>query len=473
MSATWTPTIGDGTGTLHEQLVRAVRHSIAQGALLPGTRMPPHRELASRLGIGVGTVTKAYAEAERLGLLTSTVGRGTFVADHARPRSNGQASSTTAPSNGPIDLSLNLQVHPLGTQVIAETLSRLPQRPDLGETLRISPPVGIDWHRKTLAMWFRQAARFDGIDWRRLMVTTGAQHAMSLVVDTHLQPGETVLTEAATFAGFRALVANRGGQVTGVAMDGQGIVPEALAEAIERTGARLLYTIPTIQNPTTRTMSRQRRAEMVAVAREYDLTIIEDDVYGPFAYALDGFGDDLVPLAQLAPERTFYISSASKTLAMGVRVGVLVAPDEDRFGRCADVLRATSYSTSALAALLVCQAIVDGGAGAVRNAIAHDATRRTTLARRVLGETVDPPSFPTSLHAWLPMSELQAERVANGALRRGVTLTPPTSYLVDGSLESGLRLCLNGVSYEDLERALKIIRAALADEAVPTNQVIV
>jgi DNA-binding transcriptional MocR family regulator len=261
--------------------------------------------------------------------------------------------------------------------------------------------------------------------------------------------------------------------VAGVAMDGQGILPEALARAVEGTGARLLYTIPTIQNPTTRTMSRQRRTEIVAVAREYDLTIIEDDVYGPFAYALDGHGDDLVPLAQLAPERTFYASSASKTLAMGLRVGVLVAPDAERFDRCAEVLRASSYATSSLSALLVSQAILDGGASAVRDAIAHDATRRMTLARRVLGDAVAPPSFPTALHAWLPMPELQAERVANGALRRGVTLTPPTSYIVDGTLESGLRLCLNSLPYDDLERALRIVRTAMADEAVPTRQAIV
>ena len=472
MTATWTPTIGDGTGTLHEQLVRAVRTDIAQGVLPPGTRLPPHRELAARLGIGIGTVTKAYAEAERLGLLSSAVGRGTFVADHGRPlAANRQVSTSTV--DGPLDLSLNLQVHPLGTQVIAETLARLPQRPDLAETLLIAPPAGIDWQRRTLAGWFRRAARYDGIDWRRLLITTGAQHAMSLVIDTHLRPAETVLTEPVTFAGFRALVANRGGAVAGVAMDGQGILPEALARAVEKTGSRLLYTIPTIQNPTTRTMSRQRRTEIVAVAREYDLTIIEDDVYGPFAYALDGHGDDLVPLAQLAPERTFYASSASKTLAMGLRVGVLVAPDAERFDRCAEVLRASSYATSSLSALLVSQAILDGGASAVRDAIAHDAARRMGLARRVLGDAVAPPSFPTALHAWLPMPELQAERVANGALRRGVTLTPPTSYIVDGTLESGLRLCLNSVPYDDLERALRIVRTAMADEAVPTRQAIV
>lgn len=472
MNEDWHPAIGDGSGTLHEQLLRTLRADIAAGALLPAGKMPPHRELAARLGIGVGTVTRAYAEAERLGLLTSTVGRGTFVAETAHPLAGSQAAAS-GPSTGVTDLSLNLQAHPLGTELIGQTLQRLQLRPDFASSLLISPPAGHDWQRQTLAAWFRGAAHHHAIAWERLLITTGALHAMSLVIDTHLRPGDTVLTEPVTFSGFRALVADREITCHGLAMDEEGVLPGSLARAAHETGARLAYLQPTLQNPTTRTMSRQRREEIVAVAREHDLTIIEDDVYGPFAFALNTTPGDLVPLAQLAPERTFYVSSASKTMAMGLRVGVLVAPDERRFERCASTLRASCYTTSSLAALLVCQMIVDGSAATLRDAIAQDATIRQRLARRLLGDALAPPSFDTSLHAWLPMPELRAERLANGALRRGVVLTPPTSFVVDGALESGLRLCLNAVPMADLERALVLVRSALADEVMPGRLAIV
>jgi DNA-binding transcriptional MocR family regulator len=470
MNETWIPRIEDHPGTLHDRLLHALRQDIVGGRLQPEEQLPPHRELAGRLRIGVGTVTRAYQEAERLGLLTSSVGRGTFVAAAAVPdTSTGGVGDTGVP----VDLSLNLHEHPLAATRIGEALARLHLRPDFAGSLSVAPHAGVEWHRQTLANWLRRAARFEGIDWRRLLITTGAQHAMSLVVSTLCRPGDVVLVEAATFNGFRALAEHHGLRCVGVAMDGEGIAPDALETAIASTGSRLLYLMPTLQNPTTRTMSRGRREEIVRIARAHDLTLIEDDIYAPLAFTLGARQSGLVPLASLAPERTCYVSSASKALAMGLRVGVLVAPDTARFEAFSRTMRADCYAASSLAALLVCQLIKDGVADEVREAVAQEAANRMTLARRMLGEAIAPPSFPTSLHAWLPMPELHAERVANRALRRGVVLTPPSSFLVDGELESGLRLCLNAVPRPDLERALRALRGALADEIVPGRLAIV
>lgn len=435
--------------------------------------MPPHRELASRLGIGVGTVTKAYAEAERLGFLTSAVGRGTFVAPMAPPPQESTSLSSRDDPDATIDLSLNVQTLDAATSRIADGFGRIRNRADIGEHLAVSPHAGITWHRQTLAGWFRKAAQFDGIDWRRLIVTTGTQHAMSLVVDELCRPGDVVLTEAATFSGFRSLAEYRGIRSVGVPLDAEGIAPDALEEAIRKTGSRVLYVLPTLQNPTTRTMSRGRREEIVRIARKYDLTLIEDDVYAPLAFTIGTKRPDLVPLATLAPERTCYVSSASKAIAMGLRVGVLVAPSPAYFDRFCMAMRANCYATSTISPLLVCQLIKDGIADEIRGAVAQEASSRMSLARRMLGEAIEEPSFLTALHAWMPMSELRAERTANSALRRGVILTPPSSFLVDGEAISGLRLCLNSVTRPELERALRIVRSVLADEIVPGQMSIV
>ncbi len=467
MNETWSPTLDTQDGALYERIVKALRADIGAGSLIPEGRMPPHRELATRLGIGVGTVTRAYAEAERLGLLTSSVGRGTFVAREASPPRESTGVDDLYEDRSTIDLSLNLQALDLAAPAIAEGMTRIHQRPDLMRHLTVAPHAGIEWHRQTLAAWFRKAAQFDGIDWRRLLVTTGAQHALSLVMDTYCQPGDVVLTEAATFSGFRTLVEYHGARCVGVAMDGEGLLPDALDRAATETGARLVYVMPTLQNPTSRTMSRARREEIVRVARKHDLTLIEDDVYAPIGFALGDRRPDIVPLASLAPERTCYVSSVSKPIAMGLRVGVLVAPGEDQFTRFERAMHATCYATSSISALLACQLIKDGAADEIRGAVAQEASHRMTLVRRMLGNAVETPSFESSLHAWMPMPELAAERIANGALRRGVVLTPPTSYLVDGSLVSGLRLCPNTVSRPQLERALRAVRSALADELAP------
>jgi DNA-binding transcriptional MocR family regulator len=466
MNESWAPALETRDGTLYERIVQALRADIGSGSLIPEGRMPPHRELATRLGIGVGTVTRAYAEAERLGLLTSAVGRGTFVAQAASPPRESPGGESLG-SESTIDLSLNLQALDFAVPAIAEGMARLHQRPDLLQHLTVAPHAGIEWHRKTLASWFRKAAQFDGIDWQRLLVTTGAQHALSIVMETFCTPGDVVLTEAATFSGFRTLVEYQHARCVGVAMDREGMLPDALEAAVVATGARLVYLMPTLQNPTSRTMSRARREDIVRVARKHDLTLIEDDVYAPVAFGLGEKRPGLVPLASLAPERTCYVSSVSKPIAMGLRIGVLVAPDAARFELFERTMHATCYATSSVSALLTCQLIKDGAADEIRRAVAQEASHRMTLARRMLGDAIEEPSFGSSLHAWMPMPELAAERIANGALRRGVVLTPPSSYLVDGSLVSGLRLCPNTVSRPQLERALRAVRSALADDLAP------
>ncbi|MGC4107951.1 MAG: PLP-dependent aminotransferase family protein [Thermomicrobiales bacterium] len=473
MNEPWSPDIFENDGvTLHERLVNAVRAGIASADLLPEDRMPTHRELAGRLGIGVGTVTKAYAEAERLGLLTSVVGRGTFVAAASRALQP-EDDPFVDVSDAPVDLSLNLQNLSIATPRIGEALARLRLRPDLAETLGVAPHAGFSRHRQALAGWFREAAQFDGIDWRRTLLTTGTQHAMSLIVSQLVGPGDVVLTEPATFSGLRALVDSRGGRCVGVTMDGEGVHPDALERAIVATGSRVLYLMPTLQNPTTRTMSRVRREEIARIVRARGVMLIEDDVYGPLAFAGEFRRRDLGPIATLIPERTFYVSSASKAIAMGLRVGILHAPTDAWFERLEHAIRVECYSTSSLAPMLVCQLIADGAADEIRQGVAQEAASRMALAQRMLGTSIEDPSFASSLHAWMPMPELQAERVLNGALRRGVILTPPTSFIVDGELVSGLRLCLNAVSRPEMERAIRSVRSALADEIVPSRMAIV
>ena len=152
---------------------------------------------------------------------------------------------------------------------------------------------------------------------------------------------------------------------------------------------------------------------------------------------------------------------------------MVVAPDAQDFDRLCTAIRAGIFATSTLSSLLVAQWITDGAASQILGEVAEESRYRLALTQRYLGDAVATASFDTSLHIWLPMNELAAERFANTALRRGIVLTPPSSYLVDGSMVSGLRLCLNTVTREQLERALKILRAIVADEALPARNSIV
>jgi DNA-binding transcriptional MocR family regulator len=465
IAESWAPTLPDTPVTLHNRLLRALQEDIASGVLEPGTQLPPHRALAQQLGVSVGTVTRAYAEAERLGLLTSTVGRGTFVAS--------SSSATSDDEDALIDLSLNVQSLDAATSRIGEALARLQRRPDLRDVIHYTPHAGIEWHRQAFAGWLESRANFTGVDWRRLAIVTGAQHGMSLVLDEVCRRGDIVLTEAATFSGFLAIAAYRGVRFEGVAMDGEGMIPGALDDAVRQFGSRVVHLQPTLHNPTTRTMSMPRRQAIAEIARRHDLTIIEDDVYSPIASMSLRTPFDVTPMATVAPERTWYVGSVSKALAPGLRVGMVVAPDSREFDLLCVAIRAQYYASSSLASLLVAQWIRDGEAERMLLAAAEESRARQALARRLLGDAIEPPLYDTSLHVWLPMSELESERFANTALRRGVMLTPPSSFLVDGSAVSGVRLCLNAVTRPRLERALKIIRSILADAATPARNSIV
>lgn len=471
MSNGWTPTLGSDGGTLHERILAGLRRDIEAGTLAPGARMPTHRELARDLGIGVGTVTKAYAEAERLGLLTSRVGRGTFVAG---PR---VGRSTPSRGNDVIDLTMNLP--PLGPSGgrLAETLARLRRRPDISEYVSLTPHAGLDWHRQAAAEWLARSARFDGLDWRKLLICTGAQQAMALALDEICRPGDVVLTEAATFHGLRALAEYRGYSLIGLPMDREGLLPEALDRTAAASGSRVLYVQPTLQNPTARTMSRTRREDIVRIARGRDLWILEGDIYAPLAWAsghISPTAPSLAPLASLAPERTFYASSVSKALAPGLRTGFLVTPGGARFDRICSAMRASCYSVCALGPLVTAQWIKDGTADEILGEVAREAAGRTALARRILGGALEEPSFPASLHVWLPMTELAAERIAGQVLRQGVALTPPSALLVAREYNAGLRLCLSACPHlPTLDRALRIVASVMAtDPEGPSQSVI-
>ncbi len=451
---TWKPTLEDSPRPLVDRLISALERDIRSGALEPGLRLPPQRELAYFLGISLGTVTKAYAEAERRGLTQATVGRGTFVA-----LPGADAAFRLSPRGLPAGINLAQNVRPIlsSQAALAEALGRL-RKKDLTHLLVYGPAAGEESHRRAAARWLERTTLLEP-DWRNLAITGGAQQAMTLALGAVAAPGETILTEAGTYYGLRTLTENAGYRLKGLGMDREGLLPEALDRAAAQTGARVLYVTPTLHNPTGRTMGRARREEIVRIARQRDLTLIEDDVY-----ALYDSPRSLPPLMALAPERVFYVSSLSKALSAGLRFGILLTPGGDGFERSLRAMRATCYAPTGLGAAIGAQWIEDGGADALSAEVKAGMGRRTRLALRLIRPVAEPPAAPASLHLWLPMSELDAERAAAHALRAGVELTPPSAPIVDWQGCSGLRVCLGGVeTVQDLESALKVVAEAVGN----------
>ena len=435
----WQARLSDTTGARYQRLVQALEEDLATGRVQPGYRLPPQREAADMVGVSVGTVTRAYREAEILGLVESHVGRGTFIRG-ADPDSPSKTSTTT------IDLSLNIPPLTVSMQRLNASLQRLASHQQSAHYLAYLGHEGLSEHRTTIATWLSRRRGIE-VSPEHVVICNGAQHAMSLAFAALCSPADTIMCEAATYHGLKPLAAHIHCQLQGLPMDREGLIPDAF-EAACRTGqSHVLYTIPTLQNPTARTMGETRRAEIVQIARQHDIWILEDDIYA-FLYDTPP-----TPLATLAPERTLYIDGMSKSLAPGLRFGYLVTPlcHLDAIKRA---MRATCWMTSPIIVEMVCELIDSGHMDILGRQLREEARERTRMARVSLMDLMQS-EFNTdpAFHFWLPCDALTAERIANRAQQEGVIVTPPTAPLVHTGLspaETGLRLCIGAPSTRDV-----------------------
>lgn len=459
----WSPKLAEQGGPKCRALVDALAEDIRTGQLEAGARLPTHRELAERLGIAIGTVSRAYALAQRQGLITGEIGRGTFVSFGMAPAS---VISTEGEEPSLIDLSKNRIVRDFTQdRMLAETLAALATRSDLAPLLDdYQPAAGAMRHRAAGAAWISRM----GLETRpeQTLVCSGAQHAMFVALAVLTKPGDTIFTEQLTYPGIKALASLLHLTLHGLPLDEQGLRVDSFEAACRAPGApKVLYCVPTLHNPTASVMPEARRREVAAVAERHHVTIIEDDVYGVLP------PDAPPPIASYAPERSFYIASTSKSLAPGLRIGYLAAPAE-AVERAAAVIRTTTWEATPLMAEIVTTWIEDGTVDRILEWKREEIEARRAIARSILGDYFDGSSSQMSGHIWLQLPEpWRSEDFVAQARTRGVIVTPSEAF-VAGRLTSAphaVRLCLGSPhSRQQLEKGLAILASILQDAPEPT-----
>ena len=440
----WRPEIGDGEAPTYQRIVEALEGDIARGALAPGTRLPTQRALAHRLGLGIGTVTRAYTEAGQRGLIGGVVGRGSFVTGTAAPA-----------GDGVVDLARNLPPMGPAKAALRPAMAAIAKRGDLAERLDYAPDGGFPADRRAAATWLARAANFAEADPARIVMTSGAQQGIFVALAAACRAGEALIVETATFHGAKLAAAQVGLRLVPAELDAEGLTPDALKRAAAESGARVAYVQP-YQNPTARVMSLARRRELIEAADRAGVLLIEDDLYGPI---VEGLG--LPPLAQLAPGAVAYIGGLSKSLGPGLRSGFLMLPDR-LLGPAHDVLRVAAFGSPSFSAPVGTHWIETGEAFDILGAVRRELTARAALAGRLLGGMVERTVSAATSHLWAPAGELDAERIAGAALRAGVRLTSPAAPFAPGAPVSGLRICLGAApDMPTLERGLSIVATLL------------
>jgi DNA-binding transcriptional MocR family regulator len=443
----WRPRLDRKTGPIYTALAGAIAADVQAGRLRPGDRLPPQRDLADALGVTVTTVTRGYAEAERRGLVRGEVGRGTYV----RPPAFEPLPAAAA---GLTDLATNALLPHAHAGELTATLAALVSRTSPEHLFNYQPHGGRVEHRAVAAAWVaRLGVPADGSN---TILTSGAQHAMAVALATLTAPGDVVLCEAVTYSGMRSLAHHLHVGVHAVPMDDEGLIPDALEDAALETGARVLYCMPTVQNPTARVMSRRRRQDLVRAATRVNLQIVEDDVYGYLV-------EQRQPLCALAPERTFYLTSLSKCLVPGLRIGVLRTPP-GWIDRVTGAVFATTVMGTPLDAAAAAAWIDDGTVDRVMAWKRQEIKARQQLARAALGAHVT--GSAESQHAWLQLPpRWPAEDFAREARQRGVIVTAGREFAVARhESPNAVRICLGPPSErQSLKRALDTLADIVND----------
>lgn len=434
--AIWLPELEGRRGPKYLRIVEALVEDIASGALAAGTMLPPHRELAYQLGVSANTASRAYAEAVNRALLVGEVGRGTFVRAVSGIGPGEEAVDLARPRHGPIDLSRNLPHPGASGRHLAATLRELSASPHLSGLTDFQSDGGQPRHQAAAVEWLAR----HGVDAspEEVVLACGAQHAVFAVLMALTAPGDLLLVEALSYAPVRAMADRLGLKMAAVALDDGGLVPEDLDRLCREGAPKALYLTPTLQTPTGRTLSQDRRRQIAEIATRHGLLLIEDDVFGML------FPKAPAPIVGLLADQTIYITGVSKCLAPGLRVGVARTP-----GRLTKAVQGavslSCWMVPPLMGEIAARWIETDVADRLADAQLTTASRRLTLAREifdpVLGSTLQSHGF----HAWLGLpSGWSADRFCARAADRDVRVTNGEAFALSSrDAPNAVRICLS------------------------------
>lgn len=375
----WLPDLSSGSGPLYQRLADSIESDIDKGVIDSGAKLPPQRDLAYDIGTTVGTVGRAYQLLRERGLVSGEVGRGTYVL----------AQQTEAkPDFPPSDVQ--------GTRFIDAPSGKLrfdsTAAPDIGQGVIVADllvriaqehPYDISSYTRDFPeRWYEAGSRWLARNSFRpspdtIVPTLGTHAAVMAAIAALTMPGDYVAFEHLTYSQISRSAGLIGRRTALVSSDDQGIDPDDFERVCAQKHPKMMFLMPTAQNPTLVTLSAERRQAIARVAREYNVVLIEDDLYGDLT-------DDPTPLlAEYAPERTIVAGGLSKSVAAGVRGGWLACPPAYRH-RIRVAHKMMTGGMPFLLAEVGARLVLSGQAGDIRKRCIAEIQARVAIVREIL-----------------------------------------------------------------------------------------
>lgn len=441
----WLDHLADRPGPKYLAIADAIDHAVRTGALRPGERLPPQRELARELGVDLTTVTRAYGLARDAGLIEGAGRLGSYVRNAAGlPLADltGDSGMIMPPQPG----------FALLAEAMRDGMVKLLRAGGQSPLLQYQPSGGALRDRQEAATAF--AARGLATGEEQAIIAAGGQNALHAIIGTMFAPGDIICAGRSTYPGLLALARRFGLVVKPIGGDADGLDPDAV-QAAAQAGAKAVYVVPTNDNPTTSTLDIERRLWLAAIVRRHGLWLIEDDAYGQLP------AKPLPPLAAFAPERCWHIASVAKIVSPVLRVAHVRAPSAEAGRRLVADISETSVMAPPLNAALVTHWLREGIFADLVARVRDEGVARQRLVAPLLAG-LDHAAHAEGYHIWLrlPDDAPAPAELASRLSPLGLSIVPGERFAADpADAERAVRISIGGaIGHERLARAFDGLR---------------
>ena len=441
----WIPDKEKFTSPIYLSIAELLEQDIQSGKLAGNTKLPPQRELADFLDLNLSTITRAFKICENKGLIYANIGQGTFVSPNAAIPSFQKVESDC------IDFSIIKPYYQYNT-IVADAAKRIMQRDTAYYVFEFDHSLGSSFHKQIAQKWlqtFRVETELDNI-----ILTAGTQNALTITCLALFHSGDKIITDTFIYSNFISLAKQLNIQLISVAADADGMIPDLLEKQCRMMDIKGIFLMPSCNNPTSVSMSAERKKAIAKIVEQYNLILIEDDAYGFISNQTD------VPMQALIPNHTIYLHSLSKSLSSGLRCAYTVIPDCLR-QIFLDTANNVNLKIPLLNVEITSELISSGDAEKIMELKKARAKERNNIYKKYFPEHISSNIY--SFFQWLPLPEIyNGYQLEIQAKDNGIQVFCSNRFSVGKAEQTAIRIATcSPDSPEQLEQGLRILKQLL------------